>query len=285
MGNSKHKHDDILQEVEQHLDPADYIVKPGSKVNVTKRPTRYEGPISKKDGKKAFKALSSQLVDLQEKLYAENKRSLLVVLQAMDAAGKDSTIRHVFGPVNPEGCQVTSFKSPSKEELAHDYLWRVHQHTPADGNIAVFNRSHYEETLIVKVKGWAPLDRIAKRYEQINCFEKMLVDEGTAVVKFMIHISKDYQKERLQRRLDRPDKHWKFNPEDLTERSHWDEYMKEFSTTLSKCSTGHAPWYIVPAERRWFRNLLVTKTLVDTLTRMDLKMPEATFDPEKIVIE
>ncbi len=209
----------------------------------------------------------------------------LVVLQAMDAAGKDSTVRHVFGPINPEGCQVTSFKAPSKEELAHDYLWRVHHHTPADGNIGVFNRSHYEETLIVKVKGWAPKEVIKKRYDHINAFEKMLTDEGTAVVKFMIHISKDYQKDRLQRRLDRPDKHWKFNPEDLTERGHWDEYMAEFSTTLSKCSTDYAPWYVVPAERRWFRNLLVTKVLVDTLTKMDPQPPKVNFDPQAIVIE
>lgn len=285
MSDDQPKHAALLEEIEKHLDPKDYLVKPGSRVDVMKRPTRYEGPISKKHGKKAFAALSHQLVDLQERLYAEGKRSLLVVLQAMDAAGKDSTVRYVFGPVNPDGCQVTSFKAPTKEELAHDYLWRIHHHAPADGNIGVFNRSHYEETLIVKVKGWAPADRIAKRYEHINCFEKMLVDEGTAVVKFMIHISKDYQKQRLQRRLDRPDKHWKFNPEDLTERSHWDEYMQEFSTTLTKCSTDHAPWYIVPAERRWFRNLLVTKVLVDTLNQMDPHPPAPNFDPQKIVIE
>lgn len=274
-----------LSLLKQHLNPDDYAVKPGSKVDVRDRATRYDGPIEKDYGHDAFGALSHQLVELQERLYAEGKRSLLVVLQAMDAAGKDSTVRHVFGPVNPEGCQVTSFKAPSTEEHAHDYLWRVHQHTPAHGNIGVFNRSHYEETLIVKVKGWAPKDVIKKRYDHINNFEQMLVDEGTAVVKFMIHISKDYQKERLQRRLDRADKHWKFNPEDLTERGHWDEYMQEFSTTLSKCSTKDAPWYIVPAERRWFRNLLITKVLVDTLTKMDPQPPVATFDPASIAIE
>lgn len=274
-----------LSLLNKQLDTDNYLVKPGKGVDVTKRATRYDGAIEKDYGQDAFGALSHQLVDLQERLYAEGKRSLLVVLQAMDAAGKDSTVRHVFGPINPEGCQVTSFKAPSTEELAHDYLWRVHQATPAHGNIGVFNRSHYEETLIVKVKGWAPKDVIKKRYDHINCFEKMLTDEGTAVVKFMIHISKDYQKERLQRRLDRPDKHWKFNPEDLTERAHWDEYMNEFSTTLSKCSTDHAPWYVVPAERRWFRNLLITKVLVDTLTKMDPQPPKVDFDPESIVIE
>ena len=274
-----------LSKVEKQIDPQDYLVKPGEKVDVLKRPTRYEGPIDKDEGEAVNAKLSAKLAELQERLYAEGKRSLLVVLQAMDAAGKDSTVRNVFGPVNPEGCQVMSFKAPSKEELAHDYLWRVHAHTPAAGNIAVFNRSHYEETLIVKVKGWAPFDNIKKRYGHINAFEEMLTDEGTTVVKFMIHISKDYQKQRLQRRLDRPDKHWKFNPEDLTERALWDDYMQEFNTTLTKCSTKHAPWYVVPGERRWFRNLVITKVLVDTLEDMDPQPPAIDFDPSEIVIE
>ena len=177
----------------------------------------------------------------------------------MDAAGKDSTVRHVFGSINPAGCRVTSFKAPTKEELAHDYLWRVHDHAPADGNIAVFNRSHYEELLIVRVRGWAPEKVWKRRYAHMNAFEELLADEGTAVVKFMIHISKDYQKERLQRRLDRPDKHWKFNPEDLEERGHWDDYMEAFSDVVSKCSTDEAPWYVIPSERRWYRNLAITR--------------------------
>ncbi|MEM8737233.1 MAG: polyphosphate kinase 2 family protein [Planctomycetota bacterium] len=267
------------------LDPSDYRVKPGKKTDVRDHATRYGGPIDKHFGQSAFDALSSKLSHLQERLYAEGKRSLLVVLQAMDAAGKDSTVRHVFGPVNPDGCQVTSFKAPSKEELAHDYLWRVHPHTPADGNISVFNRSHYEEVLIVRVKDWVPEKTWRRRYNHINCFEQMLIDEGTAVVKFMIHISKDYQKERLQRRLDRPDKHWKFNPEDLTERAHWDDYMEAFSDAVTKCSTPESPWYIVPGERRWFRNLLIAQVLVDTLEKMDPRPPAATFDPSSIVIE
>ena len=203
----------------------------------------------------------------------------------MDAAGKDSTVRHVFAPVNPEGCKVFSFKSPSKEELAHDYLWRVHAHTPEDGNIAVWNRSHYEEVLIVKVKGWAPPEVIARRYDHLNCFEKMLEDEGTQVVKFMIHISKDYQKKRIQRRLDRPDKHWKFNPEDLTERALWDDYMDAFNIALTRTSTPTSPWYVIPSERRWYRNLIITKVLVDTLEAMNPQPPKINFDPSKIKID
>ena len=269
----------------KHLNPDDYRIQPDAKVDVRDLATRYEGPIEKEEGYAEFVALTHRLADLQEQLYAEGKRSLLVVLQAMDAAGKDSTVRHVFGPVNPDGCQVTSFKAPSKEELAHDFLWRIHQHAPANGNISVFNRSHYEDILIVKVKGWAPEKTIKQRYGHINAFEQMLIDEGTVVVKFMIHISKDYQKERLQRRLARPDKHWKFNPEDLTEREHWDEYMEAFNDVLRKCSTKDAPWYVVPAERRWFRNLLIAQVLVDTLEAMDLKLPEPTFDPATIVIK
>jgi len=240
---------------------------------------------SKKELKKKLEDEVEKLSDLQRTLYAQDNFAVLCVFQAMDAAGKDSTVRHVFGPINPAGCRVTSFKAPSKEELGHDYLWRVHDHAPVDGTIAVFNRSHYEELLIVRVKGFAPKEVWKRRYEHINAFEKMLADEGTAVVKFMIHISKDYQKERLQRRLDRPDKHWKFNPEDLAERAHWDDYMKAFGDVVGKCSTDHAPWYVIPSERRWYRNLAITKVLVDRLKAMNPQMPEPSFDPSAIVID
>ncbi len=267
------------------LKPQTHLVRPGQKVDVTDLPTRYDGPITKEEGQAEFTRLSAELGSLQETLYAEGKRSLLVVLQAMDAAGKDSTVRHVFGPINPAGCQVTSFKAPSKEELAHDYLWRVHQHAPVSGNIAVFNRSHYEELLIVRVRDFAPKDVWQQRYQHINAFENMLADEGTAVVKFMIHVSKDYQKERLQRRLDRPDKHWKFNVEDLDERARWDDYMDAFSDVVSKCSTDAAPWYVIPSERRWYRNLAITRVLVDQLKAMDPQMPKPTFDPSNIAID
>ncbi len=269
----------------KNLKPETHRVRAGRRVDVTNLPTRYDGPITKEQGQAAFARLSAELVGLQETLYAEGKRSLLVVLQAMDAAGKDSTVRHVFGPINPAGCRVTSFKAPSKEELAHDYLWRVHDHAPARGHVAVFNRSHYEELLIARVRGFASKNVWKRRYEHINAFEKTLTDEGTAVIKFMIHISKDYQKERLQRRLDRPDKHWKFNPEDLAERARWNDYMQAFSDVVSKCSPDHAPWYVIPSERRWYRNLAITKVLVDRLKQMDPQMPAPTFDPTTIVID
>ncbi len=269
----------------KHLDPHDYRIEPGSVVHVQDLPTRYEGKIDKSDGKDEVEDLTERIAELQRKLYAENQRSLLVVFQAMDAAGKDSTVRHVFSPVNPAGCRVTSFKAPTKEELAHDFLWRIHPHAPAAGHIAVWNRSHYEDVLIARVKDLVLQAVWSKRYDDINAFEKLLADSGTTILKFMIHISKDYQKERLQRRLDRPDKHWKFNPEDLEERAHWDDYMDAFSDAISNCSTEVAPWYVVPAERRWFRNLLVAQTIVDTLEAMDPHEPDPTFDPSKIVIE
>ncbi|MEM8782694.1 MAG: polyphosphate kinase 2 family protein [Planctomycetota bacterium] len=263
----------------------DYRVTPNEKVDLAETPTRYEGPIDKEQGRLLLAHEHQRMIALQEKLYAEGKQGLLIVFQAMDAAGKDSTVRHVFNPLDAAGCHVTSFKSPSKEELAHDYLWRVHHHTPARGDIAVFNRSHYEEVLIVRVKGWQPKKVIQRRFDHLNCFERMLADEGTTVVKFFLHISKDYQKQRLQRRLDRPEKHWKFNPEDLLERAHWDDYQHAFEDVFEKCSPKHAPWHIIPAERRWARNLIVARIVADTMEAMDPRIPEPAFDPTHITIE
>lgn len=263
----------------------DYRVKPDERVKLDRTPTRYGGPLDKEQGKQLLAHEHQRMIALQEKLYAEGKQGLLIVFQAMDAAGKDSTVRHVFNPLDAAGCHVTSFKAPSKEELAHDYLWRVHHHTPARGDLAVFNRSHYEELLIVRVKGWQPPDVWAKRYDHINHFEQMLTDEGTTIVKFYLHISKDYQKQRLQRRLDRPEKHWKFNPEDLLERAHWDDYQHAFEDVFEKCSPKHAPWHIIPAERRWARNLIVAKIVADTMEAMNPQIPAPTFDPSAIVIE
>lgn len=220
-----------------------------------------------------------RLDDLQERLYAEGKQSLLLILQAMDTAGKDSTIRKVVGDVNPQGCRVTSFKAPSAEELAHDFLWRIHDHAPPKGYIGVFNRSHYEDVLIVRVHGWAAPELLEKRYDHINAFEKLLADHGTRIVKVMLYISKDYQLERLRRRLRRPDKHWKFNPDDLKERERWDDYMAAYEIALRRCSTPYAPWYVIPAEERWFRNLVISQLLVDTLDAMDPQFPEPGFDP------
>ncbi len=267
------------------FDADDYRVKPGKKVRLDERPTRYQGPLDKEHAHTLLAYQHQRMKDLQEKLYAEGKQALLIVFQAMDAAGKDSTVRHVFAPLDAAGCHVTSFKAPSKEELAHDYLWRVHQHTPRRGDLAVFNRSHYEEVLIVRVKGWAPEKTWKRRFDHMNCFEQLLHDEGTRVIKFYLHISMDYQKQRLQRRLDNPEKHWKFNPEDLLERAHWDDYMHAFEDVFEKCSTKDAPWYIIPAERRWYRNLAVARIVADTLEDMNPKLPAPTFDPATITIE
>ena len=239
--------------------------------------------LDEKTHKKEAKALLGQnqerLDELQERLYAESKQSVLLVLQAMDTAGKDSTIRKVVGDVNPQGCLVTSFKAPSNEERAHDFLWRVHEHAPPKGYIGIFNRSHYEDVLIVRVHGWAPPGLIEKRYDHINAFEKLLADHGTRIVKVMLYVSKDYQLERLRRRLRRPDKHWKFNPGDLKERKRWDDYMEAYQIVLRRCSTPYAPWYVIPAEQRWFRDLVISQLLVDTLEAMDPQFPEPSFNP------
>lgn len=263
----------------------DYRVKPKAKVRLDHTATRYEGPLDREHAHTLLAYQHQRMKDLQERLYAEGKQALLVVFQAMDAAGKDSTVRHVFNPLDAAGCHVTSFKAPSKQELAHDYLWRVHHHTPARGDIAVFNRSHYEELLIVRIKGWQPPDVWKRRFDHINCFEQMLADEGTRTIKFFLHISKDYQKQRLQRRLDRPEKRWKFNPEDLLERAHWADYQHAFEDVFEKCSTNHAPWHIIPAERRWARNLIVARIIADTMEAMNPTLPEPTFDPAAITID
>ena len=233
----------------------------------------------KPETEKQLTQLRKRLDELQQRLYAESKQSLLLVLQAMDTAGKDSTIRHVMAPLNPQGCRVTNFKSPNSAEQARDFLWRIHSHAPRKGSIGVFNRSHYEDVLIVRVYGWAPADLIEKRYGHINDFEKMLTDHGTRIVKVMLHISKDYQLKRLKRRLHRPDKHWKFVPDDLRDRERWNDYVEAYHQVLRRCSTPHAPWYVIPAENRWFRNLVICRLLVDTLEDMNPRFPEPAFDP------
>jgi PPK2 family polyphosphate:nucleotide phosphotransferase len=217
--------------------------------------------------------------DLQERLFAEGRQALLVVLQAMDTGGKDSTIRAVTRGLNPQGCHVHGFKAPTRDELARDFLWRVHAQVPPKGTIGIFNRSHYEDVLIVRVHGLAPAALVEARYGHINAFEGLLHDHGTRVLKIMLHISKEYQRERLVRRLERPDKHWKFNPDDLKERVRWDDYMAAFEVALSRCSTGRAPWYVVPAERRWFRNLVVARLVIQALEEMNPEFPEPSFDP------
>ncbi len=225
-----------------------------------------------------------RLQNLQERLYAENKRSLLVVLQAMDTGGKDGTIKHVFGGINPQGCQVWSFKKPSDEELSHDFLWRYHLRTPQRGMISIFNRSHYEDVLIVRVKELVPQEVWQKRYHLINEFEHMLNLNNIRVIKFFLHISKDEQKRRLESRLEDPDKHWKFSSNDIKERQFWDDYQAAFEDAINNCSTDYAPWYVVPANKKWYRNLVVARTIADTLEALNPQYPPAEVGLENIAI-
>jgi PPK2 family polyphosphate:nucleotide phosphotransferase len=229
--------------------------------------------------------LNAQLAQLQNVLYAEGKRRVLVVLQAMDTGGKDGVIRKVFSGVNPQGVQVVSFKAPSVNELAHDYLWRVHQHVPPKGMIHVFNRSHYEDVLITRVNGWVDDATAKRRFRQINEFEAMLVEEGTIVLKFFLHISKAEQKARLQARLDDPSKTWKFNIGDLAEREKWDDYQRVYQDALNATSTQHAPWYVVPADRKWVRDVYVGSVLVHTLAGLGMAYPVPQAGLDKVVIK
>ncbi|MFN0060684.1 MAG: polyphosphate kinase 2 family protein [Planctomycetota bacterium] len=264
-----------------------YRVKPGSKVSLAEcdpddRDT-FDG--SKEEGIARGVELASELEALQELLYAERKHKLLIVLQAMDTGGKDGTIRSVFDGVNPVGVKVASFKVPTPDERDRDFLWRVHKHVPGAGELVIFNRSHYEDVLVVRVHELAPPAIWKRRYEHINAFEKLLGDEGTTILKFFLHISKDEQRKRLQARLDDRDKLWKFAKGDLAERERWDSYMEAYEEALAKTSTDHAPWYIVPANRKWYRNLVVGTVIVDTLKKLDMQHPAAAPGLEDLVVE
>jgi PPK2 family polyphosphate:nucleotide phosphotransferase len=243
------------------------------------------GKLDKKEMEEKTAKNLEVLDELQYKLYAEGKRSILVVLQAMDAGGKDGTIRKVFGILNPQGVRVTSFKAPTDEELSHDFLWRIHRNTPAKGMIGIFNRSHYEDVLIVRVNKWISSKECERRYRVINDFERMLADNGTVILKFYLHISKDEQKKRFQERLDDPAKKWKFCKGDLDTRKKWDEYMLQFEEVFRNTSTGKAPWYIIPADNKRYRNLVISSVVRDTLEKMHLKFPEPETGLEDIEIE
>jgi PPK2 family polyphosphate:nucleotide phosphotransferase len=233
-----------------------------------------------------LEATMPRLADLQERLWAENQQRLLVILQGMDTAGKGGTIEHVMGAFNPQGCHVHGFKVPSEDELARDYLWRVHQRVPRNGEIAIFDRSHYEDVLVVRVHGLVPKERWERRYDQINAFERLLADEGTTIVKVFLAIDKEEQRERLQARLDDPAKRWKMRLRDLEERKRWDDYVAAYETMLDRCSRPWAPWYAVPAGRKWFRNLAVSRILLETLEAMDPAFPAASdLIPADIVVE
>ena len=229
-----------------------------------------------------FRELTVELRDLQHLMYAEDRRSLLIVLQGRDAAGKDGTIRHVFGPMNPQGTQVTSFMVPSKEERAHDFLWRCHKAAPKTGTVGIFNRSHYEDVLVVRVHDLVPKKIWSKRYDHINAFERLLTDKGTVVLKFYLHIDRDEQLERFKKRMDNPRKNWKISDADYTERPHWKAYTEAFEDALSKCSTDLAPWFVVPSNRKWARNLVIADIVADTMKSLDMRFPRPEVDMAEI---
>lgn len=257
-----------------------YGVKAGRKLSLRDYDPNDTGDYKKNDqGKAKAKAETAKLIarldGLQERLYANATRSLLIVLQGMDTSGKDGTIKSVMSGVNPQGCKVVAFKAPSKDELAHDFLWRVHREVPPKGYIGIFNRSHYEDVLITRVHGWVSDKVVKRRFDQIKEFEELLTENGTAILKLFLHISKDEQKERLEARIADPEKRWKWNSGDLEERKLWEDYLKAFEDVISATSTDCAPWYIVPANRKWYRNLVVAERIVNVLEDLKLKTPPA----------
>ncbi len=260
--------------------------KPGSKINLADVPSRIEqDEIDKLEARKLIEKNALEMADLARCLYAENRRSILLVLQGMDTAGKDGTIRSVMRGLNPRSCQVVSFKKPSEEELDHDFLWRIHKHTPRKGNIGIFNRSHYEDVLVVRVHDLVPRNVWKRRYDLINDFENLLTENGTIIVKCYLHISKEEQRERLQARIDEPRSRWKFNPADLEERKLWSQYQQAYEDALIKCNTRNAPWYIIPADQKWYRNLVVSNLVRETMKELNPKYPEANQEFADITVE
>jgi PPK2 family polyphosphate:nucleotide phosphotransferase len=260
-------------------------VKPGSRVKLVDRHANDTHGYNKEKAERELQRHQARMAELQELLYACKKQALLIILQALDAGGKDGTIRHVMSGVNPQSCQVTSFKAPTAEELGHDFLWRVHKAVPIKGNIGIFNRSHYEDVLVVRVHKLVPKSVWSRRYAYINGFERVLADSGVKILKFFLHISKDEQKRRFAERLADPNKMWKATPGDFEERKFWDDYIDAFEDALSKCSTEVAPWHVIPADKKWFRNLAVSQIVVEALESLNLKYPKLDFDPAKVVIK
>jgi PPK2 family polyphosphate:nucleotide phosphotransferase len=260
-----------------------FRVEPGQKIDLDAFDADFkpEG-INRDEAEDRFKDLTDELRDLQHVMYAEDRRSLLVVLQGRDAAGKDGTIRHVFGPMNPQGTHVTSFKVPSKEELAHDFLWRCHRAAPRRGTVGIFNRSHYEDVLVVRVHDLVPREIWSKRFDHINAFERLLADKGTTMLKFYLHIDRDEQLERFKKRIDNPRKNWKISDADYSERPYWDAYTDAFEDALSICSTDVAPWFMIPANRKWARNLVIADIVAATLRGLGMRFPEPEVDMEEI---
>jgi PPK2 family polyphosphate:nucleotide phosphotransferase len=260
-----------------------FKVKPGAKVKLDDIDPAF------KDGHKSHKAAGEEIAHcqeklcaLQEQLYAERRHSVLICLQALDTGGKDGAINHVLGAMNPQGCRVAAFKQPTPEELAHDFLWRVHKVAPAHGEVVIFNRSHYEDVLVARVHDLVPKAVWSRRYELINNFEKNLVEHSTQILKFYLHISKEEQLKRFKQRLDDPSKQWKISDADYKERAYWDDYRAAYEDAISKCSTEHAPWFIIPANHKWFRNLAIARIVVEHMEGLKMKYPKPTVDIEQI---
>ncbi|MDX2274694.1 MAG: polyphosphate kinase 2 family protein [Hyphomonadaceae bacterium] len=261
-------------------------IEPGDKPRLKKRDTVCEELFpDKAEAEKGRDKCAAAINELQDRLFAEGKRALLVVLQGIDTSGKDGTVRAVFNACGPLGVSVHPFGRPTELELQHDYLWRIHQHAPRRGMIGIFNRSHYEDVLVVKVRGLAPAHEVAQRYEQINAFEKHLTENNVTILKFMLHISKEEQRKRLQARLDEPHSNWKFNPGDLEDRKLWDEYQAAYETALERCSTPWAPWRVVPADKKWRRNAIISAIVHGTLEEMDPQYPKPSWKASDFVIE
>ncbi len=273
------------------IDPKDFRVKPGDKVDLDGidpedcHPYKDNVPGAPPAAKEDTEREIARIAKFQEVLYAGQKQALLVVLQGMDTSGKDGATRAVIRDVSPQGTVVHAFKKPSSEELSHDYLWRIHERCPGRGMITVFNRSHYEDVLVVRVHSLVPEKAWSRRYDQINEFERILTEEGTSVLKLFLHISKKEQKKRLEDRLKDKTKLWKFSVGDLGERRYWEDYQKAYEDALGRCSTEHAPWYIVPSNKKWYRNAVITRIVAERLEKMDLKFPKVEFDPKRVVIE
>jgi PPK2 family polyphosphate:nucleotide phosphotransferase len=258
------------------------IVKPG-RVRLKDLPTAATpGVKGKPDVGAILRETAEKMAVLQYLMFAESKRALLIVLQAMDTGGKDGTIRHVMTGLNPAGVRVTSFKVPSAEEASHDFLWRIHQAVPPKGDFGIFNRSHYEDVIVVRVHDLVPRSVWKTRYDQINAFERHLAENNVTILKFFLHISKEEQKRRIQERMKDPERSWKLSPADFKERNYWNDYQEAYEDVLSKCSTAWAPWYVVPADKKWFRNLAVAEIMLETLESLKMKFPKASFDPTKL---
>jgi PPK2 family polyphosphate:nucleotide phosphotransferase len=259
----------------------DFRIAPGEHINLHDMKTSYKGSFDKDKGLDKVEKLRENMGDLQPRLFAERKRSLLIILQALDAGGKDGVIKHVIGSMNPDGCHVANFKEPTQQELAHDFLWRIEAQTPAKGEIAIFNRSHYEDVLIVRVHDLVSESVWSRRYDQINDFERRLVANGTRILKFFLNISKEEQLKRFEQRLDDPAKRWKISEADYSEREYWDDYLRAYEEAIARCNTDDAPWFVIPADHKWFTHVTVSAAIIQTLQEIDLRLPRVDKERRK----